>query len=216
MIVVAALSGIILTSIWRVAVIYIEKRMKPQEPVEGFNAIKTCIVLILSFVISAAAFQRFGLATKYWMSFCLLGVSLITGYQDLKYHLVEDEPAFFLIAAGILFAFINQSGFKEPLFGFLLGGGLLFLIAVVTRGGMGGADIKLMAAYGIFLGYKLTLMALFIGFLSGSIVSLLLIVLKKKGRKDVIAFSPYLSIGTMAAFLFGEALQNIYLNYILG
>src|SRR3970282_1639873 len=46
-----------------------------------------------------------------------------------------------------------SSGLKERILRALVGGGLFFIIAVVSRGGMGGGDIKLIAMIGSFLGF---------------------------------------------------------------
>ena len=102
----------------------------------------------------------------------------------------------------------------DSLLGLLAGGGTLLLIAILTRGGMGGADIKLNAVYGAILGLRLSVLSLLIAFMVGALVSLLLILSGIKGRKDTIPFSPFLSAGALISFSFGTGIINAYLSYL--
>jgi leader peptidase (prepilin peptidase)/N-methyltransferase len=78
--------------------------------------------------------------------------------------------------------------------------------------GMGTGDIEIAAICGIYLGWSNTLITMFFAFIIGAIVGVSLIALKKKGRKDPIAFGPFLAIGTMIAMLYGDKIIKIYLN----
>ncbi len=88
---------------------------------------------------------------------------------------------------------------------------LLWLIVVVSRGGMGLGDVKLAALIGVFLGAPaLAAVALFLGFVSGGLVGLVLLALRLRGRKDAIPFGPFLAAGALGAMLWGEALLGWY------
>ncbi len=101
-------------------------------------------------------------------------------------------------------------GFMNSLAGLLLGGGLFYLIALLSRGGMGGGDIKMMAMVGAFLGWKAILLTTFIGSLSGSLVGIFLMVAKGKGRKSKIPFGPFLALGALATLFFGNVILEWY------
>ena len=77
------------------------------------------------------------------------------------------------------------------------------MIAILSRGGMGGGDIKMIAMVGAFLGWKGVLLTIFLGALMGSVVGLFLMLFMGKGRKTPVPFGPFLSLGTMIA-LFWE------------
>jgi leader peptidase (prepilin peptidase)/N-methyltransferase len=79
---------------------------------------------------------------------------------------------------------------------------------------MGGADIKLNAVYGAMLGFRLSILSLLIAFTVGALVSLLLVLFRIKGRKDVIPFSPFLSIGALISFVFGNGIIDAYLGLL--
>lgn len=107
-------------------------------------------------------------------------------------------------------AYYEIVGFKNSLAGLLLGGGLFYLIAIVSRGGMGGGDIKMMAMVGAFMGWKAILLTTFIGSLSGSLVGIFLMVVKGKGRKSKIPFGPFLALGALATLFFGKVILQWY------
>lgn len=85
--------------------------------------------------------------------------------------------------------------------GFLVGGGLFLVIAIVGRGAMGMGDVKLAAALGAVLGYPTVLSALFAGIVAGGVAALLLIASRRISRKDYMAYGPYLALGAILVLL---------------
>lgn len=85
------------------------------------------------------------------------------------------------------------------------------------RTGIGMGDVKLMTMMGLALGYfhwHLVILALFIGYLVGAVVAILLILLKKKSRKDRIPFAPYLALGSFVSLIWGPKIIELYLNLL--
>ncbi|MFQ5882805.1 MAG: prepilin peptidase [Candidatus Methylomirabilales bacterium] len=139
------------------------------------------------------------------------------------FHLVFTDPSitikraliFFLSAAG------SQSGFLLPqpfqaFLGIIVGGGLLYLVAVASRGGMGGGDIKLTAMIGALLGWRLVLLTIFLGTLFGSLIALPLLISGKKGRKDPMPFGPFLALGGVLALFWGNEIIVGYFRLFQG
>ena len=88
-----------------------------------------------------------------------------------------------------------------------------FLIMALA-GGMGLGDAKLMAAVGILLGWKQTLLAAFFGIVIGCIAALILKIRKKRGWKSEIPFGPFLCIGSYLSMLVGEQILSFYLSLL--
>ncbi len=89
--------------------------------------------------------------------------------------------------------------------------GFLLLLYLVTKGrGIGGGDIKLMAAAGLFLGWKSCILAFVTGCIVGSVIHL--IRMKVSDEDHVLAFGPYLAFGIFVASLWGERIVNAYLS----
>ena len=98
---------------------------------------------------------------------------------------------------------------------YLFAGGLMLIIFLVSRGGMGGGDVKFAAALGFWLGWPGILLGLFIGFVSGGLISLLLLVMGLRGRKDFIPFGPFIALGGWIAFLYGKKILAWYFSFFI-
>ncbi|MBI3486383.1 prepilin peptidase [Candidatus Daviesbacteria bacterium] len=99
-----------------------------------------------------------------------------------------------------------------------LGLGLFFgLIIILTKGrGMGGGDLKLAIFMGLTLGFPSSLVAIILAFLSGSIVGLVLLVIKIKRFGQTIPFGPFLALGSIMALFWGQQIYDWYLNFSKG
>lgn len=80
---------------------------------------------------------------------------------------------------------------------------------------MGFGDVKFVIFMGFFLGFPNIIVGLFISFLLGAIIGLLLIAVKKKKIKSQVPFAPFLIIGTLVAYFYGGVLMDIYLSHLL-
>ena len=88
-----------------------------------------------------------------------------------------------------------------------------FFIVWVTRGrGMGGGDIRLGLLVGLVNGFPYNLLAVFLGFFIGAVVSIGLVLSRKKTLKSVVPFGPFLILGSLVAFVWGIEILNWYLN----
>ena len=87
----------------------------------------------------------------------------------------------------------------------------LLLIFYASHGrGIGGGDIKLMAAAGLVLGWELIILAFFIGCVLAAIIHPIRMKISHLNR--VLAFGPYLSVGIVVALLFGKQMLDWYLQ----
>lgn len=85
--------------------------------------------------------------------------------------------------------------------GALLGIVVLGGIATLSRGGMGGGDVKLSAVLGVFLGWRGLFNSLVLGFTLGALVAAILIALGKKSLKDFVPFGPFMAIGSLITMI---------------
>lgn len=83
--------------------------------------------------------------------------------------------------------------------------------------GIGMGDVKLIALTGLALGYfhwYLIIVQIFMGFLIGALASIPMLILARKGRKDKLAFAPFLAAGAVIALVWGQQLVNVYLKLL--
>lgn len=86
------------------------------------------------------------------------------------------------------------------------------LLIIVTRGkGMGWGDVKYVFFIGLVLGFPKGLIAVFLAFLLGAFVSMVLIVASKKHFGQTIPFGPFLSLGTIISLFFTPQILNWFL-----
>jgi leader peptidase (prepilin peptidase)/N-methyltransferase len=157
--------------------------------------------------------RRYGVCPDLFIMAALTSALIVISFIDLKHHVIPDVivyPGMVVGAAWVLGRHWNNILYY--FIGWLLGGGILYLAAVASKGGMGGGDVKLGAMLGLFAGWEKILVALFLSFLFGSIVGLVLIALRKKGRKDPIPFGPFLSIGGFISIIWGTGIWDWYMG----
>lgn len=144
---------------------------------------------------------RFGITVLLLKAIVLDCILIIVSYIDFKYRIIPNKIVLITLILGIIFSFVGEISLTSALIGMILGGGMLFLLALIPNA-MGGGDIKFMFAIGLFLGYQKVIWALLIAFISASIISLLLLIFKIKGPKEHIPFGPFLALGAFIAFHF--------------
>ncbi len=88
----------------------------------------------------------------------------------------------------------------------------MLIIVFIVPGGFGGGDIKMMFAAGLFFGIKAVVAGFFVGLVLGGLYGILLLVMRRKGRKEHFAFGPFLAVGLGVAVFAGNYLMNLYLS----
>lgn len=158
-------------------------------------------------------YLHFGLTWELLIGLAYISVLIAITISDLLYKIIPNKV---ILPSMAIFALLRLWQHPLPLFdyliGFLLGGVLFYLIALLSRGGMGGGDIKLMALIGIVSGWKLTLLTIMIASFTGTIIGGVLIALGKIKRKEPIPFGPFIALAAAVAYLWGEQLITWYLT----
>lgn len=144
--------------------------------------------------------------------YCLLTSALITlSVIDFRTYEIPFGINVFILALGLVRLGLDFSNWLTYATGFLVVSGFLYLIYIVTKGrGIGGGDVKLMAACGLLLGWKLIILAFFLGCIFGSVIHVLR--MRLSGEDHVLAMGPYLSAGVFVAAIWGEQLIGWYLG----
>ena len=134
---------------------------------------------------------------------------------EYRNRLQNDDFGKYLLKVGF---FGDQVGAAARSLGFnfvsAIAIALFFLFIVwVTRGrGMGGGDIRLGLLVGLVNGFPYNLLAVFLGFFIGAVVSIVLVLSGKKTLKSVVPFGPFLILGSLITLVWGSVILNWYLN----
>ena len=135
--------------------------------------------------------------------------------RDWKTQEIPDRYPLILVSLAVL-SWAAMPGVSVP--DRLLGAGCvsipMLMLTVAVPGAFGGADIKLTAAGGLFLGWKLVATAMIIALFLGGIYGLYLLGVKKAGRKKCFAFGPFLCAGMVVSQIAGNSMIDWYLKVI--
>lgn len=132
--------------------------------------------------------------------------------MDLEHQIIPDSFVFLLILLSLVVLPIipSPNGFLYLASG-LVAADFLLLIHLLTLGkGMGLGDVKFALFGGMFLGPRFTLTWLFVSFLTGGMVGIILIVLGKAKFGKPVPFGPFLIIGLIATLVWGKAILKLY------
>ena len=168
-------------------------------------------------LLFALLFWRFGWKPILPVSIVYCSALIVIALIDLNLHLILNKIVypFAILAAVINFFIPGLFSLHNFLFG-LLGGAvgflILFLPALIYRKGMGWGDVKMAGLIGLMVGFPNVIVAVFGGIILGGLMAVMLLIFKKKSRKQGIPFGPYLSIGTIIAILWGSNIIHWYLH----
>ncbi|MFW5988236.1 MAG: prepilin peptidase, partial [bacterium] len=135
---------------------------------------------------------------------------------DFDHQILPDKLTLGGLGVGLIFSFFRSDiTVIYSLAGILAAGGLLFLIAFLSKGGMGGGDIKMMAMVGSFTGPIIAVSAIFLGAVIALIAHLPGIASGKTGMKTKLPFGPFLALASLILWFWSEQLFDLYLNIFL-
>ncbi len=181
-------------------------KLSMQYPIiELLNGLLYCLILFVM-----------GLSVKSVLTMALTSALIVIAVIDWRTYEIPFGLNVFIAVLGAAIvatklAERDFSGVWDNIIGAVSVSGFLFILYLATKGrGIGGGDIKLMAAAGLFLGWKSTILAFVIGCILGSIIHI--IRMKVSDQDHVLAFGPYLAAGIFIASLWGEGIVKSYIS----
>ncbi|MFM9534865.1 prepilin peptidase [Lysinibacillus sp. IITD104] len=169
---------------------------------------------LMTGVLFAFAYWQLGWGIELIVAFFFISLLVIIVVSDLAYMLIPDKVLIFflpLLAIGRVLSPLTP--WWDSLVGAVVGFGILYIIAVLSNGGMGGGDIKLFFLIGLVLGTIDTLLTLFLAAVIGMIVGITVLSKNKQGRKTPIPFGPSIALAAVIVYFYGDLLINWYLGF---
>ena len=153
---------------------------------------KCCLFFAFVILFSVKELGAFKFIAIYF-----LVLMTVTDFE--QYMLFDVMTAPFALIGGF-YAWQNEI-LTENFISAIIGGGIFFLLAIISRGAIGGGDIKLIFGIGMWLGAENLVNVVLIGAILGGVAALLMILAKKKKRDSYFAYGPYFTLPTIY-FLF--------------
>lgn len=150
-----------------------------------------------------------------------LAVGLILIYVfiiDLNYKIIPDRATIALSFLAIIYrlalvfsGIMQLSDLYKTLLAALVSFIFFFGLWFITKGkAMGFGDVKFVIPLALLLGAQKTIVGMFVAFVVGAVIGVLMMIFKKAKMKTAIPFGPFLIIGTVVSLLCGDLLYGWY------
>ncbi|MEG1791942.1 MAG: prepilin peptidase [Clostridia bacterium] len=170
--------------------------------VESIN----CIMWVLSA-------YYFGISINAFIFDLLFSALLVMTFIDLDTKEIPNGIVLLIMALGVVLFFTQpEIIWWHRLVGAVVVSVPLYIVALVTSGGIGGGDIKLFFALGIVLGFKLTLVAFGFAIILGGLVGAILLISKVAKKGFELPLGPFIALGAVTSVFFGNNLIGLYMR----
>lgn len=182
---------------------YCQEPIRPRYP----------LVELLASLGFIAVAERSGLSGALVSGWIFTAILIAASFTDMETGLIPNLITYPGLIIGILLS-AKTIGFGASLSGSIGFAGLLWAAAALSKGGMGGGDIKLAAVIGAFLGIQGSGITLLLASLAGSVKAGHLLVKGRCGRKTSLPFGPYLAASAWLAWMWGDQFLELYVAMI--
>lgn len=166
-------------------------------------------ITLFAFIIAFNEYKEVSL--EFIIVTLILSCLIILSFID---YVTFELPNVYIVALGILgiiyHLILGSFSLSSLIVGFFAASLPLLLLGLLSGGNMGGGDIKLAAACGLWLGAPMVLLGLFLSTLIASLWYIFLLLIGHKHLKSTIAFGPFLAIGFSVAYFYGWQILNGY------
>lgn len=167
-------------------------------------------------ILFAAAFVRFGWEWELALVLIVVMILCAAVVSDLIYMIIPDRlllagtgaAAAVKLASGTFSELASSAG--DGLLVFLL----LYIFAVLTKGGLGGGDIKMFAFIAFAVGLPAVVLTVFLAAIAGSAWGLFRLCTKKMNRRQLFPFAPFIASACLTAVYVGTPFYTWYSHWI--
>ena len=152
------------------------------------------------------------------ISVCIFLLLLVAcASADVNKGIIPDLIVIWIAVLAVIHLILIESFSINGLISHLIGAVCIsvpmLICSLILKGAFGGGDIKLMAAAGLYLGWKYTLAGVVIGMFIAGIYGIYLLIRKKAGMKTKLRLAPSLAFGLGVAALFGDLLIKLFFGW---
>ena len=180
------------------------ERVSPRYPVVEAA---TAVLLVAVVLVDSSA-------DRVWLGVALMLLLVPITLIDLDHRIIPNKLTLIgAVVAPLLLLAFDPGELPEHLAWGAGAGGVFFLIVMIAPRGMGMGDAKLAGVLGLFLG-RAVAPAVLVALLVGSVVGAAIMARRgvAEGRKTKVPFGPFLAVGGVVGWFFGEALVSLYLD----
>lgn len=167
-------------------------------------------------ILFSITYLELGFSKELIVALLFISMLVIITVSDLAYMLIPDKILIFfgiLLICSRILSPLNP--WWESVVGAFLGFSILLLIAILSKGGMGGGDIKLFFVIGWVLGMIPTLLTLFVAAFIGVIAGFIQLKIKKANKKTPVPFGPSIAAAALIVYFYGDIILEWYTNLFI-
>jgi leader peptidase (prepilin peptidase) / N-methyltransferase len=174
----------------------------------------------LTGLLFALTVARFGMTPLAGSLLFLVSALVVIAFVDIDHQVIPNVITLPGIPLGLLAGLaVGGPPVLDRILGALTGAGFLYLVllyggALYGQDAMGEGDLNLIALIGAFLGWRAVILTLIAGCLTGSLVGLGLIALRRLGRREHMPFGPFLVFGALVSLFWGDMLFEWYASHL--
>jgi len=173
------------------------------------------VMELLTGLLFAYSFSRFHWSFELIEVLFLISMLIILTVSDITYMLIPNKLLLFFFFLFLIVRFVKPlNPWWDSVLGAALGFFVLFLIMIVSRGGMGGGDVKLFSLLGFLLGAKQIMIIFFFSSFFGALYGLMMMIFGQYNRKTAIPFGPFIALGTIFTVFNAESVIQWYMNLL--
>lgn len=183
-------------------------------------SIRYPVVELISALLTVFFYFKFGLTPQLFFYLLLIYSLIVISFIDFDVHLILNKILLFAILSAVILNIIfNIVDWKQGIVGFLAGGAVLWLFAFLSKWflkkeAMGMGDVKFAAVMGFFLGWKVVLGALYIGFVIALLYYIIIKIFHFQAAQKYIPMAPFFSLSIVIFIFYGQLIARSYLNLI--
>ena len=170
------------------------------------------LLMVITAAMYVGLLYFFGLSID-TLKYMFLVPMLISAFViDYRLQIIPNRLTLTIFETGLIFTFasvlintnVGISIFMNNMLGMIVGGGIFLIITLIGgliagKDAMGFGDVKLMGALGLFFGWMNIIMIAVMAFLLAAVISIIILVSRKKKADEYIPFGPFIVISAIIA-----------------
>src|SRR5699024_483903 len=174
------------------------------------------VVELLTGCLFAASFAVLGWQFELLIALLLISMLMIIFVSDMVYMLIPNKVLLFFLPLFIIGRLVHPlEPWWSSVAGAVTGAAIIALIILISRGGLGAGDMQLFGVLGFVFGFKEVLLAFFLSCMIGALIGVVLMMLEVVNRKQAVPFGPYIVLGALLTYFFGEPMVDWYMNLLI-
>ncbi|MEK9197924.1 prepilin peptidase [Ureibacillus sp. 179-F W5.1 NHS] len=171
---------------------------------------------LLTGILFTMATYKIGFTSELAVVLLFISLLIIIVVSDIVYMIIPDKILLFFLPFLILGRIlVPLDPWWDSVVGAIIGFGMLYFIAFVSKGGIGGGDIKLFFLIGLVLGWKNTILTLFLASIIGLIIGIITLKVRAEGKKTPFPFGPAIAISAITVYFYGDLIVKWYIILLL-